>query len=782
MASLYSISPQKRSSTAGATALFLALTAGFTPAATFGQQAAPAASAAQGGGDLQEIVVTAEKRSESINDVPMSISAASGPQLMDLGVTDTRDLGKITPGFTFAETQLGIPVYTLRGIGFYDQSLSSTPAVSVYNDEVPLTYPAMARGTVLDLERVEILKGPQGTLFGQNSTGGAINYVAAKPTDTLDYGFNGSIGRFAEFDGGGFVSGPLTDTLRARFAVQTTQREDGWQQSYTHDDTLGRANKTLARMLLDWTPNDALSVRLNVNGWLDKSETQAAQLVGLLPQNPKNVPPALLTYPFAPNNDRAADWADVFPGHPHRDERFYQTSLRVEYKLPADMTLTSLSAYSNLAGESSFDADGLSYPAYNYFNDTNVKSYFQELRLSGSSAVTQWVVGSNYEHDATHQSSPFNAGFASLNPTDGYNITSAGERQDTRTDTYAAFANLEYTIVPDVTLQGGVRYTRTDEDATGCGFIGTQSLADLFNFLSTTLNGGTAKPNAYLNGCYTLGPAPSFLPGPVSNSIDESNVSWRTGVKWNVDKDTLVYANISRGYKNGGIPAVSATVSTSLTPYKQEDVLAYETGFKTTLADRRVQLNGAAFYYDYSNKQILGNYSDPIFGIQPLIVNIPKSSIVGVEAAISVTPVDGLHLSLAGAYLHSKINSYTGYDTLGAYGSYAGTSIPFTPEFTANGDAEYDWPMGSMTDFVGAGLTYNSRTNAGIGDIPALNIDAYALLDLRAGVRKDHWTFTAYGRNVTNEYYWTTTLHVQDSLIRYAGMPATFGVEFSYRH
>src|ERR1700678_3415419 len=257
---------------------------------------------------IQEITVTAQKTSEAINKVPISISAATGEQLATIGVTDTRDLAKLTPGFTFADTQLGIPVYTLRGIGFYDQSVSSTPAVSVYNDEVPLTFPEETRGAILDLERVEVLKGPQGTLFGQNATGGAINYIAAKPTDQLAYGFDAGFGRFDEINLGGFVSGPLTDTLRVRVAAQTTQREDGWQESYTRSDTLGRANKTLWRTILDWTPNDRLSVRLNVNGWDDRSDTGGAQLVGILPQNPAHEPPAYANYPLAPANDQAADW------------------------------------------------------------------------------------------------------------------------------------------------------------------------------------------------------------------------------------------------------------------------------------------------------------------------------------------------------------------------------------------------------------------------------------------------------------------------------------------
>lgn len=137
---------------------------------------------------IEEVVVTAEKRSESISDVGLSISAATGNQLQALGVTDTADLVKVAPGLVFTPSQNGTPLYSLRGVGFNDYTLGASPAVSVYVDEVPLAYSAFTKGATLDLERVEVLKGPQGLLFGQNSTGGAINYVAAKPTKEFQAG------------------------------------------------------------------------------------------------------------------------------------------------------------------------------------------------------------------------------------------------------------------------------------------------------------------------------------------------------------------------------------------------------------------------------------------------------------------------------------------------------------------------------------------------------------------------------------------------------------------
>ena len=179
---------------------------------------------------LQEIVVTAQKRSERVNDVPLSITAVTGSGLQEQGVTSPSDLERVVPGFTFQPSSRMAPVYSIRGIGFLDTSIANSPAVTVYLDQVPLPFLAMTEGVSFDLARVEVLKGPQGTLFGQNSTGGAVNYIAAKPTVETSAGLEATLGRFQETDVEGFVSGPISNTLGYRVAVRTEQRGD-WQHS-----------------------------------------------------------------------------------------------------------------------------------------------------------------------------------------------------------------------------------------------------------------------------------------------------------------------------------------------------------------------------------------------------------------------------------------------------------------------------------------------------------------------------------------------------------------------
>ena len=218
-----------RQSTAlcGASAAALLLAAGSAQAQqTTTPSATDRARDAQASTTVQELIVTAQKREESINDVPMSVSAASGETLTELGIQDTSQLVKIIPGFNYTPSYYGTPVYSIRGVGFLDTSLAASPTVSVYVDEAPLPYSIMTQGASLDLERVEVLKGPQGTLFGMNATGGAINYVAGKPTEDFRAGFDASYGRFNTVDLQGFVSGPITPTLSGRIALRLIRSGD----------------------------------------------------------------------------------------------------------------------------------------------------------------------------------------------------------------------------------------------------------------------------------------------------------------------------------------------------------------------------------------------------------------------------------------------------------------------------------------------------------------------------------------------------------------------------
>jgi outer membrane receptor protein involved in Fe transport len=730
-----------------------------------------------------DIVVTAQKRSENINSVAMSITALGGDDLLQRGVTDASQLVKVVPGFNFTQTGYATPVYTIRGIGFQENSLAASPAVSVYVDEIPLPFPAETEGVGLDLERVEVLKGPQGTLYGQNSTGGAVNYIAAKPTDTFTAGLSGTYGRFNALNAQAFISGPVTDTLKMRLSGQMVSSND-WQKSYTRSDTLGQQNKLVGRLLLDWQPASRLKITANLSGWRDRSDSMAAQAIGIFPQIATTpLPPALEAYPLAPGNARAADWD---PGVSFkRHNSFYNLSLRADYDLTDDITFSSISAYQKYKRDQPVDTDGTAFQNFHVLETGRISTFFQELRLGGTLGGSgHWIVGANYERDGVHDTNLIRYAQSSSNVALGLPLTASVNQNYQRVKTVAVYGSADYEILPDLTLEGGLRYTKVKRDFSGAGCdSGNGEGAAVINTLASLFTGslGPLTPGS----CGTIR-ADDFSVGIITDTLDQDNLSWRAGVKWQAGPAALLYANISRGYKSGSYPTLSATISTQFTPVTQESVLAFEAGTKLSLIDRTLQFNLAGFHYDYSNKQIRGKLPDIVFGNLEALVNIPKSHITGFEASASWRPVTGLTIAPSVTYVASRIDGdFFNYTPLGVYQRVSGERFPYTPKWSANADVEYRWDLnGSLSAYAGGNVNYQGSTNGGFGELPQIRIRSYTLLDLRAGIEAQDgkWRLGVYGQNVTNVYYWTSASHIVDTITRFAGMPATYGVSFSVRY
>jgi iron complex outermembrane receptor protein len=720
---------------------------------------------------LDEIVVTAQKREESANRVGMSITAASGEELALKGITTASDLMKIVPGFNFTQSNYGAPVYSLRGVGYYDTSLGAPPAVSVYVDEVLLPFSIMSLGATLDLERVEVLKGPQGTLFGANSTGGAINYVAAKPSDSPEVGVSATYGNFNRLTLGGFISGPLTDTLKGRLAFSSEHSGD-WQESYTHDASRGEGDVFIGRVLLDWTPSDRLAVRLNVNGYTDHSDNQAAQFVSAL----ASAPAVVKAQPLPPGNNRAADWDNLDPYR--RDVSFLQASVRVDYDINDTMQFTSITAYDTFNRESVTSADGTQVQNFAAATPGSARNFAQELRLSGDVDRLHYVFGGSYSRDDIEDTANALAAVSSL--PFKKSIGTANQQVSTA----AVFGNLDYKILDTVTLQGGVRYTDTRRKFDGCLY--DSGAGDLAATQSTAASNLLGRPVSFPAGsCVTLGP--DFLPILDRESLNEDNVSWRLGVNWQAGPRTLLYANVSHGYKSGSFPVANATNYLQFAPAVQEDVLAYEAGFKLTAFDRTLQLNGAAFYYDYSNKQLRGRRIDPIFGSLNVLINVPKSSIKGGEIQATWRPVSGLTLSTGATYVDSEIKGdFFNYDALSQFGNFGGESLPLTPGWQVTADGQYEVDLSdNVRAFVGLSLNHQGSTHAGLGSNPLFVIPDYTLLDTRFGVETPDgkWRLMGFVRNLTDEYYWNNTFQSGPNVvIKYAGQPRTFGATLSYRY
>lgn len=795
-----------------------------------------------------EIVVTANKREQSVNNVGLTISAATGENLLERGVRGPEDLAKLVPGFTFTQSLYSTPVYTLRGIGLYDATFGAAPSVSIYTDEIPRNVPVMSDALDLDIARVEVLKGPQGTLFGQSSTGGAINYILGKPTDSLEAGAFASYERFNRAELSGFISGPLGEGLKARLAVKGVSG-GAWQRSLSRpNDDNGDERKLMGRLTLDFQPADSVKLRFTATGAIDHSDPLAPQYAGTLLNiygtqaqllasgnpygrvdaaryasltNPASAgydasflgrqateaarlgsanpavaagARALLGTPIS-SDARDAEWTSGLLGN--SDNSYYQFALRADIDLSDTITLTSNTAYARKTLNYAQDLDGTTAQVVDVPLNGYVRAFNQELRLAGNTDRLHWIVGASFDDIRTEQNNFFYLGDYSANA-DLIKLTS--NNFNSQQKSYGIFGNAEFKLTSNLTIQGGIRYTKNELSATYCyndpAIDAGQGTAIVFgsalNSIPITILPGECFPTT---GDLLTGTARSTL-SPVQSSLDQDNVSWRIGANYKFDGGTLLYATVSQGYKAGIFSAIGASRVNQYTPATQEKVIAYEAGFKAPLG-RGVQLNGAGFYYDYSDKQVRGRVQDTVFGLLEKMLNVPKSRIWGIEGQLTAEPIDGLNVSIGATYLNSRVTGDYSQtpDGLGVYnasgftGNFKGSRLPYTPSFSANVDIQYSAPISSsLKGFIGGTLVYTGKQNAtfetDVLEADDFVIPSYTTLDLRAGIATegDRVRVSVFGRNVTNKSYITGVSTFLDTLVRYRGRPATYGLSVQFQY
>jgi len=749
-------------------------------------------------GALQEIVVTAQKRAQNLNDVPITINTVNGAQLQSAGVVDVTQLAKVAPSFQVAEAYNGIPSFSLRGVNFISPQVSAPPSVSTYVDEAPLPYSIMTEWMLLDVERIEVLKGPQGTLFGQNSTGGSINVIAAKPTNTFKAGFYSEAGTFGEVLGQAYVSGPLSDTLRARVAASTTQG-GSWQHGYyllPSSESNGEQNKGAARLLLEWTPTDQFKVGVNLNANYDHGQSQAYQIGYMAPIVASHEPfPGYFEYAL-PTGARQADWT---PGYDmHKRNRQFQGSVRVDYELNDSLTLTSLTTYTDTETFMPLDADGTAFYAEAYAPTSAIHAAGEELHLSGNAFGKRlnYILGANYQDDMVHEGNNLDLPLTSQD-VDLFLRTPLGFHNRT----LGIFGDVDYQIDRDLTLTTGVRFTQHKQQETGCTTGQSPGALGVWGFIGNTLRAEKGLPasdawaNAGPNGCLVIdntplaGAAPTYLPSELDQRNTEHNVSWRFGPTYKITPDMMVYGLVSRGYKAGTFPgAVAIFFQTDLPYVKQEQITSYEVGTKLSLFDHRLEFNAAGFYYQYRDKQFVTYTEVPVVAYNQVLANIPYSLERGIDVDLAAKPFDGLTLRGAMTFVKTYIGTYFSKTPVinQATGrlvevNVQGEEFNNSPPWSATADAEYEHPVrNNIRAYLGGGMEYAAATNGDIGGSYLTQIPTYTLLDARLGLRGDKWQVGLWGRNLTNKYYWTSAARTADIIGRDAAMPRTFGVAVSY--
>lgn len=774
---------------------------------------------------VDTIVVTAQRREESANTVGMGIQAVRGEVMKQLHVTDARDLTAFAPSFTVSQSYQGVPTYTLRGIGFNTINLSATSTVGTYVDEVAYAYPFMNTGPIFDLSRVEVLKGPQGTLYGRNTTAGLIDFVTNKPSDEFAAQFTAEAGNYETFNLEGMVNGEIAPGLAGRLAFRAESSGKGWQVSNTRGERQGEVDRFGVRGSLAFTPNDRLAVDASVSYWKNQSDTVAAQGIGFTPATSPGSStgafnaPGLVAYIAAnpPSRASQADWAPqsvrsadigIGPGldGPLRENNdFYGLKLRVAYDLGDSARLVSLSSFNQLKRRALLDWSGAPYEILLQNARGDIQSISEELRIEGDTEKSNWLIGGYVARDeildsnrtllgqnanvglirtvgSTLLASPFNSG--------GYTAAQMAQAFRTyedvgeiETTTWSVFANADYRLTETLKVTAGIRYTEDKQDYRGCSRDVNGSMLPNVNVVNRALFFAAYGPVAPIaaNQCNTFDPATRAF-GTVVSTLDEDNVAWRLALDWKPAEDVLVFGSVSRGAKAGATPINAANISTQNAPARQELLTAYEVGLKAGLLERRMQLNLSAFYYDYEDKQLSVYFADPIYTALSRLQNIPKSEAYGLDGELTWRVTPELTLIASGTLLHTEVKGYVGINSAGRPQDFDGAPFLYSPKRSGALTALYSR---DLSENLGLQAAINARwqddSHADLEGDPKFRIKEYGLVNASLGVHTldDRWRFQAWVRNLTNTYYWTAVSSNANVVVRFPGQPRTYGLSLT---
>jgi len=775
-------------------------------------------------GALEEIVVTAQRRAESINDVGMSIQAIDAESLEALRVTSVRDLTTIVPSFTVSQSYQGVPTYTLRGIGFNTINLSATSTVGTYVDEVAYAYPIMNTGPLMDLERVEVLKGPQGTLYGRNTTAGLINFITAKPTDDFQAGATAEVGNYETYNINGFISGPLTETISARLALSSQNSGEGWQESNSRSERLGEIKKNGARLSLAFDPGESTHIDFSATYWRNETDTVAGQGIGFTPAtaaSPFNAP-GLVNY-VAGNQPREAtnaDWAPEavrganigtglgFQGPLREDNPFTGLKLRLDQNLSETVRLVSLTSYNDFERDALSDWSGVPYEILLQHTTGTIESIAEDVHIEGGDDSMHWLVGGYYANDKIVDgnrtllgqnanvtlirtvgqpllATPFNCcGYTSTDLSQAFR--SYEDIGHIETNTWSVFANGDWRLNEALRLNAGVRYTEDEQKYHGCSRDFNGNMLPNVNVVNRALYlqtyGVFAAPISQ-GQCNTFDPTTGTF-GEVRSTLDEDNLAWRVSLDWNVADQTLMYLSASRGAKAGTTPINAANLARQNAPVKQELLTAYELGLKSTLAQNRVQLNLSGFVYDYQDKQISTYFADPIYTALARLDNVPKSAAYGVEGELTWSPSRSLTLAASALWLHTEIQDYIGTNAAGQPQNFDGAEFIYSPEFQGSLSVIFDH---EITDALGLQVTLNTRyqseSNTIFEDLPLYALPSYGLVNASIGLhgRDDRWSVTLWGRNLADEYSWSAVASNANVVVRFPNPPLTYGATLGFK-
>jgi len=727
---------------------------------------------------LEEIVVTAEKRAGTVQDTPVSIAAFSGDDLADAGINSTDALANYTPGLTIQKEVIGKVV--IRGIGTENYTVGSDPGVAIHKDGVYLARSSVSIFDFFDVNRIEVLRGPQGTLYGRNASGGVVNILSNEPT--------GESGGYARLDVGNYakrrleasINGAFSEAVQGRLSVLYAERD-----GYSKNIFPGRAavppsggngfgvpalSSASVREVDELDNQDLFAVR----GQLKVAFSDSTELLlGAEVTRDDSLPPAFKYFDtsnaywfnlLGPDNALSdlrtvsQGFETVIPGtnrsvpsvgKADQDSVF----ARLTWDL-GGVTLSSLTGYRKIDFSWINDGDGFDTYFVNYFQTDESDQVTQEFQLTSNDpdAKLQWLVGAYYldESAKTFTGIPF---LAFVNPAAPYLLWDG----EANTSAYAVFGQATYAFSDRLRVTVGARYNKEDKD----GFLDYNA----FGFL---------------------------LP---RNNLDDSwdAVTPKFGIDYDFTDDVMGYLSVTRGFKSGGFNLLAYQP-----PYDPEYLWSYELGLKTKSADGRLIANFGAFYYDYKDLQV-----GKVVNLSATVVNAAKAEIMGAEAEVRAVLGNGFELNAGLAYLQTEYKEFVTEDPgwPGGAGcgtlvtapreiSLAGCELPRSPELQGNIGLSWERALASGArvtlrgDYAYRGDQYFTQFNR-----DEVAQDAYGIVNARIGFRSasDSWGVTLYGDNLADEEYFATVLEsgvaAAGTVVPQAvlGPPRTYGVVFDVK-
>ncbi len=744
----------------------------------------------QAAAQLEEVLVTATKRQESLQDVGVAVSAFSADTIRDEGIVAPRDLFNRVPNVQLQTNSAnGQMQLSIRGISFPTFSPIGVQPVVMFQDEIAMTSPQTAGLFIFDMERIEVLRGPQNTLYGRNTTGGAVNFISVKPE------VGGEVSGFADLTVGNFdavnlnaaIGGPLGEDAAYRLSFQSLNHDGYWDNELDVSDRLGDREQNLFRAQVLWEPSDTFSALINVHGGKSEGSSRPVKAHGFAEPG-TDIPYSCTDIDI---DDFKTTCEDGFGGETlsGTDEAFgginndvddtdaWGGSVRFDWSFDG-FDLMSLTGFETNEWDKWEDNTGLRSPILVGFRqqaDTDQITHEFRLTSNGDGDV-QWIAGVYYHYDEVEFYTSVPITVVPFAPV-GFGSNGLFEQETTM---YSAFGQVDYAVNDKLTLIAGLRWVSEEKEGVARAQEGDWGDAILSGELDFE------QPDQWLFDNLAQYNVIDPVTTPFSETWDDM---WggKLGIEYINDGGQLFYAHITRGEKGGQFADApdSVVTGTFIPPAAPEEVIAYEAGFKAVFADDTLQLNVAAFFNDYTNQQVQITFTDEDGNLSSRVVNAAESEIYGLEAELVFAPGNGWYVDLGLGLLRSEVIEDTlSAQTDGILSIEEGRNLNNAPETTLNFGVTKEFQLASGGVISGRvdGRYVSEREFNLIDTVETRRFTtdpSYMVFNARLDYRfggEQQYRASLWGKNLTDDLYFNRFEDIGTSNLGYPGDPRTYGL------